>query len=202
VTSLIAVIAAVAVRVRDAADELNQLDAQAGDGDLGVTMSTAATPVLALLPTCDASGPDEVLKACGVTIAREAPSTCGTLVATALLRAGAALHADEQLSVGRLLEHGAAAVMARGKAEPGSKTLLDALVPATEAALRAEAAGASLRHVLEVAASAAEAGARSTLSMRPRHGRAGWLAERSIGHEDAGAHLIAIAMRAVASVMS
>ena len=197
----------VAERVASSADELNRLDAQAGDGDLGVTMRTAATLVTDLLPTLDAAPPGEALRACGLALARGAPSTAGTLVASALLRAAKTVEeAEAETSppavVAVLLESAAAGVRERGKAEVGSKTMLDALVPAAEAAREAASRGASIEILMDAAALAAENGSRQTRSMRPLHGRAGWLADRSAGHEDAGARLIAIALRAAADAVA
>jgi phosphoenolpyruvate---glycerone phosphotransferase subunit DhaL len=202
VTSLHDVIRSIAIRLQSSAGELNRLDGEAGDGDLGVTFSTAAASVLALLPDLGDRSSGDVLKTCGMTIARDAPSTCGTLVASALIRAGTALQDDSTLTFGRLLEIGTAAIIARGKAEEGSKTLLDALAPAARAAVKAENEGGNLPRALVEASRAAEEGSRSTVTMRPRYGRAGWLAERSLGHEDAGARLVAIVLHTASQSVS
>lgn len=189
--------------VLNAADELNRLDAQAGDGDLGVTMATAARAVQSVLPTVWDQAPPELLRACGSAIAQKAPSTAGTLVATGLLRAARALAApgapEGAAAVAMALESAGSGIAERGKAELGSKTMLDSLAPAAAAAAVAAAAGHGVEAVLESASAAAETGAAATAGMRPRHGRAGWLAERSAGHEDAGARLVAIAMHAAAA---
>jgi len=198
VKSFIGVLADVCAAVHAHADELNELDGRAGDGDLGVTMNTAAAVVVKLLPELEGKPLADVLRAGGLAIAREAPSTAGTLIATGLLRAGAAAAADEADAAAALLARllGAAqqGIAERGKAELGSKTMLDALAPAALAAAGAQEEGVTV--ALAHAADAAEAGARRTATMEPRHGRAGWLAERSIGHEDAGARLVAIVIRA------
>lgn len=199
--SLALVLRAVAEGVRAERDALNRLDGQAGDGDLGVTMGTAAQLVLELLPGVEAKTPAEILKACGLSLARGAPSTAGTLVATGLLRAGKAAEvraAGDAATLAALLDAARAGIAERGKAEAGSKTMLDALIPACAAASAAAAGGESLQQALERAATAADAGARATVDMRPLHGRAGWLVERSAGHEDAGARLVAIALRLAA----
>lgn len=128
-TVLLDVMRRVAQDVRDRADELNALDGAAGDGDLGVTMSAASDAILDLAPELDRQPVSDVLVACGTRIAREAPSTCGTLVATALLAAGRAAASDENATLAGLLEAGRAAIADRGKAESGDKTMLDALVP-------------------------------------------------------------------------
>lgn len=201
-TYLVPVLRAVAEAVRASADELNRLDARAGDGDLGVTMRTGASIVLDLLPALEGSTTAETLKACGLALARGAPSTAGTLVASGLLRAGREAETrdpeDPAVTLAALLRAACQGIGERGKAEVGSKTMLDALVPAAEAAERTAAVNASVREVVAAAAAAAEEGARATTTMRAVHGRAGWLAERSVGHEDAGARLIAICLRAAA----
>jgi dihydroxyacetone kinase-like protein len=196
-TDVVTVMMDVCGDLRDNAPLLNELDGFAGDGDLGVTMSIAAAALLAVLPELEGRPLQDVLRTCGATLARDAPSTSGTLLATGLLRAASA-GGDGRLSpaasFGALLEAARSGIAERGKAELGSKTLLDALAPAAAAAL---AAGDSdLVVAVRAAADAADAGARETTTMQARHGRAGWLAERSMGHEDAGARMVAIVLDA------
>jgi dihydroxyacetone kinase len=189
----------------ECADTLNELDGWAGDGDLGVTMTTAARTVLELLPTLKSASVCDVLRTCGAAVAREAPSTSGTLVATGLLRASRALAGGESggaVDVGQALEAALVGIAERGGAEPGAKTMLDALAPATEAAIEAVSREQAVEDVLAAAAAAADDGARATIDMQPRHGRAGWLAERSAGHEDAGARLVAIVLAAAAASLA
>jgi dihydroxyacetone kinase len=197
------VAAAVAGDVRTRADELNRLDGIAGDGDLGVTMTLAATAIAGAVPELSGQPLAATLAQLGARVAREAPSTSGTLVATALLRAGRAA-ADAAPETGAaplfdlLLAAALRGISERGKAEPGSKTMVDALTPAAAAATAAVADGADVAATVRAAAEAADRGARETASMTPRFGRAGWLAERSAGHEDAGARLIAIILESAA----
>ncbi len=200
-SSLVEVLGIVAASLKDRADELNRLDGEAGDGDLGVTVTTASEAVNRLLPTLEGKGLSDVLNACGVTIAKEAPSTSGTLLATGLM--GAARAASQGSSSGaaelaQLLDASQASIAKRGIAEPGWKTMLDALVPAAQAATTSAQEGASLFEALDAAATAADRGAQATRSMVPRLGRAGWLPERSAGHEDAGARMVAIILLAAA----
>jgi phosphoenolpyruvate---glycerone phosphotransferase subunit DhaL len=200
-TSLVSCLGVVAGDVVASAARLNELDAQAGDGDLGVTMTTAARIVLELLPELESKPVADVLRTCGAAIARGAPSTSGTLVATGLLRAGRIARDADGSPVSVLvasLDAARLGIQERGKAEVGSKTLLDALVPAVDAARLAGDNGEDMKTALVAAATAADEGARSTTSMQPRHGRAGWLAERSAGHEDAGARMVAIMLAAAA----
>ena len=200
-TDLVDVLRAAAEDVRAGADELNRLDGAAGDGDLGVTMGIAANAVLTALPELAGAPVAQVLTTCGAQIAREAPSTSGTLVATGLLGAGRAASGGEE-SFAALLDAARGAIAARGSAQPGEKTMLDALAPAAEAAASAEGESAGIEAVVRAAADAAAAGAAATASMEPKHGRAGWLAERSAGHEDAGARLVALLLESAAGSLA
>ena len=100
--------------------------------------------------------------------------------------------------VARLTSAGLAGIQQRGKANLGDKTLLDALAPAVDALQAAAANGRDLPTAFADAAAAAAAGAAATSAMRARVGRAGWLADRSEGHPDAGATLIALLFESVA----
>jgi dihydroxyacetone kinase-like protein len=194
-SDFVAILRAVAEDLKTRADDLNRLDAEAGDGDLGVTVTNAAEAVLCLLPTLSGENLSEVLRTCGLAVAKEAPSTAGTLVAIGLLGASRVTTQDSLSASKRfadLLDASLRAIAERGKAEPGSKTMLDALSPASGAAVAIAARGGSLTEALDAAAAAADEGAQQTASMVPRFGRAAWLANRSAGHEDAGARLVAI----------
>jgi len=201
-SALTEVFAAIAREVVAARDELNRLDAAAGDGDMGLTMATAAGAVTDLLPQLDGQDVASVLKRCGGEVARKAPSTSGTLLATALLRAGrAAAEAptgSTAAQLAALVNAAQVGIQERGKAVVGDKTLLDALAPAAEALRLAATRGASVHEALADAASAASTGAEATRSMRPKVGRASWIADRSVGHEDAGAHFVALILTSAA----
>lgn len=197
-STLTRVFASVADDLIAAQAELNSLDAVAGDGDLGLTMTTAAEAVKALLQELDGLDLPAALKRCGAELARKAPSTSGTLFATAFLRAGAAAGPDSVsgaapvATLARLVTAAVEGIQQRGKAKPGDKTLLDALIPARDALVSAADAGVDLQSALQQAADAARLGAEATRGLRPRIGRASWLADRSEGHEDGGAHLVAL----------
>lgn len=174
-------------------DELNRLDGVAGDGDLGLTAATAAAALLELAPSLDLLSEGEAIRRCGRELASKAPSTGGTLLAFALMAAGKAEvdpAAAPPARAASYLRAAADTVAARGNVGPGDRTMLDALLPAV-AALES---GATPRE----AADAAQAGAAATAAMEPTVGRAGWLADRARGHEDAGARLISILFEAAA----
>lgn len=197
--SLIGALRAAALAVSDARDELNRLDAIAGDGDLGVTMAAAADAILGLPPEASDPSPEVTLRRVGIEIARRAPSTAGTLVATAFLAAARVEPRSTDSIVAAIARCAAAAQRAiedRGHAKVGDKTMLDAIGPMVASLEESARAGTSLDEALAKAASAARAGAQHTRALRAKVGRAGWLADRAEGKEDAGARLVAIVAQA------
>jgi dihydroxyacetone kinase len=201
--------ALIAADLAQAKDQLNELDGYAGDGDLGLTVAAGCAAVLDLLPGLAAAPASELLRRIGLELSRRAPSTSGTLIAFGLIAAGRECAAAEPgydtASLARILRVITTTIATRGKSAPGDKTMLDALEPAAAAAESAVgsvgpvvAAAASLPAAARAAADAAVAGAAATAAMSPRHGRASWLAERSAGHQDAGARAVALALGALA----
>jgi dihydroxyacetone kinase len=195
------VLEAIAGALRDARDLLNRLDGVAGDGDLGLTAQRAADALDEVAPTLAGLEPPAAAKAIGMALARRAPSTGGTLIAFACLAAAKSEPRPDAPATTTLADLLAAArdeVAARGKVAPGERTMLDALSPAADAVRAASDAGLPLDAALEDAAKAADAGAAATTEMAATTGRAGWLADRARGHEDAGARLVAIVFGAAA----
>ena len=192
-------LSAVATALPEHRDELNRLDGVAGDGDLGLTVTTACRALLELAPSLEAMPEVAAIRAAGMEIAKKAPSTGGTLIAFALMGAAKAPVAAEATGLQRAaayLEAAAATIAQRGQVAVGDRTMLDALQPAAEALWAAAVSGATSDEAIRSAAAAADAGAASTTSMAAKVGRAGWLASRAAGHEDAGARLIALAIAA------
>ena len=195
------VVAAVAASLVDAREELNRLDGIAGDGDLGLTAGRAAEALVELAPSLAALDAPAAARAVGMAPARRAPSTGGTLIAFACLAAGKvdpAGVAPGLPMLAALLGAGRDELAARGKVETGDRTMLDALAPAVAAVRSAANRGGTIEAALTDAAAAADAGAAATADMAATTGRAGWLADRARGHEDAGARLIAITFAAAA----
>jgi phosphoenolpyruvate---glycerone phosphotransferase subunit DhaL len=180
-------------------DELNRLDGVAGDGDLGLTVSTACRALLDLAPSLEGLAEAEAIRKAGMEIARRAPSTGGTLIAFALMAAAKAPITPGAAAVARAaayVDAAAASLAERGRVAVGDRTMLDALSPAADALREAAASGSGDGEAALAAAAAADRGAAATASMAAKVGRAGWLAERAAGHEDAGARLIALAFDA------
>ena len=194
-------VTSVATALLEHKDELNRLDGVAGDGDLGLTMTNASRALLELMPTLADVPEAESIRKCGLEIARKAPSTGGTLIAFALMAAAKAPVSPEAPGLERAaayVDAAAASIAQRGQVGPGDRTMLDAVRPAADALRDAIAAGSTQAEAARAAAAAADAGAAATATMAAKVGRAGWLAERAAGHEDAGARLAALAFAAAA----
>jgi phosphoenolpyruvate---glycerone phosphotransferase subunit DhaL len=171
-------------------EELSALDAAAGDGDLGVTLATGFGQVRLVLEQADGSDVGVLLSQTGRTLMRKAPSTFGSLLGLAFVRAGSAFAGTAQLSaddVVRLLGVLTQAVSERGGAVPGQRTVVDALDGAAAAATGTAKAGSGAAEVLASAAQGAADAADRTAEMEPAVGRAAWLADRARGSRDAGA---------------
>ncbi|MBF6175978.1 dihydroxyacetone kinase family protein [Nocardia blacklockiae] len=188
------VVRAVASEMVAAEEELGRIDAVAGDGDhgRGMVRGTAAARAAADAAVARGAGPGGVLKAAGEAWAAQAGGTSGVLWGAALTALGGRLgdsgvpgHAEIVAGVRAAYE----AVARLGRAQPGDKTMLDALLPFLEAVERGETWSA--------AAEIAESAAQETASLRPRVGRARPLAERSVGSPDAGAISLALCLRTV-----
>lgn len=196
----------VASAVRAAADvigrhrvELTDLDRPIGDADHGENMNRGFSAVLATLDTAVPEQPGGVLKVTATTLISKVGGAAGPLYGTAFLRAATSLGETSQLDDEGLVAALRAAlegVVARGKAVVGDATMVDALSPAVDAAEAAKGEGVAA--VLAAAADAADEGARSTVPLVARKGRASYLGERSIGHLDPGARSTALLLRAFA----
>lgn len=168
-------------------DELRDLDAALGDGDLGITVGKGCDAVRAKLADLSEPSPAEVLRAAGAAFASANPSTLAALVGGGLLAAAGAVAEVDELAAPDVLRLGRAAagsIAARGKAEPGDKTILDALLPSLDALEQADGDG---RAALAAMVDAARAGVEETAAQQSQRGRASWLGERSIGKPDPGA---------------
>lgn len=182
-------------------DYLTQLDAAIGDGDHGTNMRRGFDAVREALAGQEAgTPPGRVLILAGKTLVSTVGGASGPLWGSALRRAGRALGSSATFDGAQLadaLDAAIEGVVELGAAAPGDKTMVDALTPAAAALREALAAGRPLTEAVEAAAEAARAGAEATVPMRARKGRASYLGERSIGHQDPGATSAAIIMAAL-----
>lgn len=171
-------------------DFLIDLDGKVGDSDLGLTMNKAFAAASDSVAG-NASDPlGRTIQLAGMAIAKAAPSTMGTLMATGFMRGGKALEAASEIGTEQMAAFWTAfknGVVECGKAQPGDKTLLDVLVPICTALDAAVADGAPLSSALERAATAAAEGLEATKAMVAQHGKAACFAQKSLGLQDAGA---------------
>lgn len=169
---------------------LTQLDAAIGDADHGANMNRGFQAVLAKLPGVADKDLGTIFKTVGMTLISTVGGAGGPLYGTFFIQAGTALAGKQEISLEdwiAALESAIQGVKNRGKAEPGDKTMMDALLPALQAAKDAAASGQSMEEALRRSAQAAEEGMKATIPLVARKGRASYLGERSAGYQDPGA---------------
>ena len=204
---------AAAVQVHEQAAALTALDQAIGDGDHGINMDRGFRAIVAMLDgrppadpaITDASASADLLRTTGKTLISTVGGASGPLYGTAFLRAAAAIAGDQPSSAAALvtaLEAAASGIGALGKATTGEKTMLDALVPAASSAREILARGGDARAVAAAAAAAAAEGAKATIPLLATKGRASYLGERSIGHQDPGATSSALLLGVLAEVVT
>jgi dihydroxyacetone kinase-like protein len=170
--------------------QLTDLDSAVGDGDFGISLDRGFTAVQAELSAKPPADLRAVFQSVSTVLIRTMGGTSGPLIGTFFLRAGAACAGRSELvpaDVVALFQAGVEGIRQRGKAALGDKTMLDALIPAVDAMRGALQAGSGLTEILDQGAAAAETGMRATITMQARKGRASYLGDRSVGHQDAGA---------------
>ena len=185
--------------------ELTELDAAIGDADHGINLDRGFSAVAAGLAANPPADVSAALKAAAMTLMRTVGGAAGPLYGTFFLRASTSCAGLERLSPADWVTafcQGAEGVRQRGKAEPGEKTMLDALLPAGQAMSEALQEGAGPAEILGRGERAAEAGMKATVPMRARKGRASYLGERSVGHQDPGATSAYLLIRAAASTLA
>jgi dihydroxyacetone kinase-like protein len=193
-----------AASVHEHRDELTRLDSAIGDADHGSNMDRGMAAVVTALDAAVPGTADELFKQIGMTLVRTVGGASGPLYGTFFLRMGTAAGAVDRLDpvgFGTALHAGLDGVVARGKAEPGDKTMVDALGPAVQAYESTVDGGGSLAAALAAAAGAAEAGRDATVPLLARKGRASYLGERSVGHQDPGATSTALLLAAAVTAL-
>lgn len=169
---------------------LTELDSAIGDADHGINMDRGFSAIRAKFPSMADMDMATRLKTVGMTLVSTVGGASGPLYGTAYLRASATTAGKQELTsadVVAMLEAFLGGIMTRGKAQAGEKTMIDALTPALAAARQALDQGASLAEITARATAAAEEGMKATIPMLATKGRASYLGERSIGHQDPGA---------------
>ncbi|MEV0201490.1 dihydroxyacetone kinase subunit DhaL [Nonomuraea sp. NPDC050691] len=190
-------------------DRLTELDAAIGDADHGTNLDRGFSEVLRALRETPPASPAQALTTAGATLIRRVGGASGPLYGSAFRQMGKALEmigapgaAVTPAALAEAFGTGVVAVERLGKAAAGDKTMIDALAPASRALSKAVRDGLETPQALERAAQAAAEGARATVPMTARRGRASYLGERSVGHEDPGAASAALIVAALAAAAS
>jgi dihydroxyacetone kinase-like protein len=193
-----------AALVAEHREELTALDSAIGDADHGTNLDRGMSAVVAALEGTPPAGAGALIRQAGMTLVRTVGGASGPLYGTFFLRMAAALDdgpvpAD---ALSRAARAGLDGLIARGRAEPGDKTMVDALAPAVDALERELSQGAGLAAALAAASAAANAGRDATVPLQARKGRASYLGERSVGHQDPGATSAALLVAAAAQTLA
>ncbi len=169
---------------------LTQLDSAIGDADHGTNMKRGFDKVMEKLPGVADKDIGNILKTTGMTLISSVGGASGPLYGTFFMRAGMSAAAKEELSgedLAALLQAGVDGLIQRGRAQLGDKTMIDAWMPALDAMRKSLGEGNDTITALEAAVQAAEQGMEDTIPLQAKKGRASYLGERSIGHQDPGA---------------
>jgi phosphoenolpyruvate---glycerone phosphotransferase subunit DhaL len=180
-------------RLEESVEEFNRLDSAVGDGDMGVTITLGCRAVRKALAGLEGQDVGAIVAKSGMAFNGAAPSTLGALTAIAAMRAGREAKGVEELSPSllvKMLRGAQAAILEKGKAQLGDKTLLDALVPSIDALEAGLAEGKPLQEAAGDGVRAAREGVEATVSMKAKSGRAAWITERTLGHADPGAMVV------------
>ncbi|WGL91798.1 dihydroxyacetone kinase subunit DhaL [Serratia marcescens] len=184
-------------------DFLTQLDTEIGDADHGLNMNRGFNKVVEKLPSVADKDIGFILKNTGMTLLSSVGGASGPLFGTFFIRAAQAANAKQSLDLPELhqmMQEGVEGVVMRGKAEPGDKTMCDVWCPVVESLGQSAQQNLSVAEALQRAADSAERAVESTITMQARKGRASYLGERSIGHQDPGATSVMLMMKTLAEV--
>jgi dihydroxyacetone kinase-like protein len=190
-----------AERVHAEKGHLTDLDSAIGDADHGINMDRGFTAVVAKLPSLPVGDVGGLLKGVGMTLVSTVGGASGPLYGTFFLQLGGGTAGKAEIELADFataMEAGIAGIQRLGKAEPGDKTMLDALLPARDALRGGLDRGDAPSDALAAAVAAAEQGMLATIPLVARKGRASYLGERSAGHQDPGATSSHLLLKAAA----
>ena len=196
-------ISLIAERIEDNKDFLTELDREIGDSDHGINMARGFNAVMEKLSPED-TDVGAVLKKAGMTLLSKVGGASGPLYGTAYMEAGKITAGKTELTpedMKAVFEVAIAGIQKRGKAVKGEKTMLDAIIPASETFAKKIADGADMVTALDAACQSAQEGVEYTKTIIATKGRASYLGERSIGHQDPGATSATITLEAIRDYM-
>ena len=188
-------------RIVEQADRLTELDSAIGDADHGTNMARGTAAVRSRLAHARPDDAGALLKSCGMALVSTVGGASGSLYGTLFLEMAKSVGTASELDTtvfAAAFRAGVAGVVARGRAEPGDKTMIDALQPTVDVLDTAAADGVPLAAALQSAAAAAAEGRDATIPLVARKGRASYLGDRSADHLDPGATSAAILVQALA----
>ena len=198
---LLDIIARMSDIIQENKDFLTELDMPIGDSDHGINMARGFQAVAAKLPTLEGKDAGTILKTVGMTLVSTVGGASGPLYGTAFMKAGAKMAGKTELGMDDLLvmlQEAVEGIKMRGKSTTGEQTMLDAMVPALEAM---KAASGSAAEVLAAGLKAAQDGVEATKGMIATKGRASYLGERSLGHQDPGATSFTLLLSVIAAAV-
>lgn len=181
---------AFAAKINENAAYLTQLDSDIGDGDHGANMNRGMQAALTALPGVADKDIGSIFKTVGMKLVSTVGGASGPLYGTMFMQMGNATAGKMELTLDdwvAALQAGYDGVVMRGKAQPGDKTMIDALAPGLDALRAQRDNGAAIPDALRASASATHAGMLATIPLVARKGRASYLGERSANHQDPGA---------------
>jgi dihydroxyacetone kinase-like protein len=184
---------------------LTQLDAAIGDADHGINMERGFKKVNSQLSTIADKDIGSIFKSTGMALISSVGGASGPLYGTLFLRAGTVASGKHELNTTELagvLKAGLSGIIERGKAQVGDKTMVDALTPAVKAFEQAAEDGVGIAEALGQTVAAAEQGMKDTIPLIARKGRASYLGERAIGHQDPGATSVYLIIKALHDAVS
>ena len=184
-------------------DFLTRLDTEIGDADHGLNMNRGCNKVVEKLPSVADKDIGFILKNTGMTLLSSVGGASGPLFGTFFIRAAQAANAKQSLDLAelhQLMQEGVDGVVMRGKAEPGDKTMCDAWWAVVDSLGQSVEQQLGVAEALQRASERAEQAVESTITMQARKGRASYLGERSIGHQDPGATSVMLMMKTLAEV--
>ena len=204
VNGVMAVLQAMSRRMAAEKDFLTQLDNEIADGDHGINMARGFAAVEKKLPELAGKDVGTILKTVGMTLVSAVGGSAGPLYGTAFLKSGMAMAGKTEISLDDFLaclKVAIEGVQQRGRAVRGEKTMLDAMIPALEAMTSARASGGDAQAVLAAGIAAAREGVEFTKTIAATKGRASYIGERSIGHQDPGATSFTFLLEAISTCL-
>ena len=202
VSKVIEVVQAISTDIEEQKHLLTELDNVIGDGDHGINMARGFAAVEEQIPSYEGKDIGFILNSVGMKLLSTVGGASGPLYGTFFMKAGKVTKGKTEMNMEdflQILDEGIAGVQKRGKAVVGEKTMIDAMIPARDAMKASYEADGDVKKAFDAAIAAAEEGIEYTKTILATKGRASYLGERSIGHQDPGATSFTLMLKDVAA---